>query len=99
MTSEQASDIQTVIFDMDGVLIDSPQQWQLLTADFFSGYVDDWNQEKMLSVTGLNIEDMYQQLVAMRVRLSREQFLAFVTRRREKFICSGFRCFMVSNHC
>lgn len=71
------SSIRSVIFDMDGVLIDSPQQWDLAVQPYLSGQLTDWNHEKELEVAGLTLKDMHSLLVSWGFKPSFEEFYRF----------------------
>ncbi|KAB8029173.1 hexitol phosphatase HxpB [Fluviispira multicolorata] len=49
--------IKHVIFDMDGVLIDSEPLWQLAEIDIFSTVGHDLNSEMCSQTTGMRMED------------------------------------------
>lgn len=54
---------KAVVFDMDGVIVDSELQWQLASFDFFKRRVPLWRDEDNHRIVGLGVEDLYHFLV------------------------------------
>lgn len=68
--------MQAVIFDMDGVIVDSERQWQLAEGPFFSGLVSGWTPERHHEIVGMGVVDLYHWLVKeYRLKESEESFL------------------------
>lgn len=50
--------MKTVIFDMDGVIVDSQRQWHKLEHHFLEDLLPDWKKVRA-ELTGLSIQDEY----------------------------------------
>ena len=50
--------INTVIFDMDGVIVDSQYQWHQLEYHFLEDLLPDWKKIRT-ELTGLSVQDEY----------------------------------------
>ena len=55
--------MNTVIFDMDGVIIDSERQWKILEGPFFRRILPGWRDEDHKKIVGLGVVDLYFWLV------------------------------------
>lgn len=55
--------MKAVVFDMDGVIVDSEHQWALATVEFFKRLVPLWKDEDNHRIVGLGVEDLYHFLV------------------------------------
>jgi len=51
--------MKAVIFDMDGVIVDSELQWQLAEVELFRRLVPLWRAEDHHKIVGLGVEDLY----------------------------------------
>src|ERR1035437_2122460 len=56
-------EMRAVVFDMDGVIVDSEAQWKALEADFFRATVPAWREEHHEKIVGMGVEDVYEFLV------------------------------------
>ncbi len=66
-----------VIFDMDGVLIDSEIHWKAVGSSFLQQLLPQWNDELQKSIFGLSIYHVYAALVEHHgLKISREDFLS-----------------------
>ena len=57
-----ASDFTTVIWDMDGVLIDSENHWDSLETHFLEDAVDNWDDFDKSRMIGRSLKDIYNLL-------------------------------------
>ena len=55
--------MKAVIFDMDGVIVDSEAQWMAVEAEFFRETVKGWKEADNDRITGLGVEDLHRFLV------------------------------------
>jgi HAD superfamily hydrolase (TIGR01509 family) len=55
--------MDAVVFDMDGVIVDSELQWMLCSRDFFRRILPQWKEEDNREIVGLAVEDLHQWLV------------------------------------
>ena len=55
--------MRAVVFDMDGVIVDSEAQWKALEAEFFRAAVPAWREEHHHKIVGMGVEDVFEFLV------------------------------------
>ena len=68
--------MRAVVFDMDGVIVDSEAQWKALEADFFRAAVPAWREEHHAKIVGMGVEDVYEFMVKeFRLSMGKAEFL------------------------
>lgn len=55
--------MRAVVFDMDGVIVDSEAQWKALEQAFYQSALPAWREEYHEQLVGLGVEDVYDLLV------------------------------------
>lgn len=55
---------KALIFDMDGVIIDSEKHWQTSELSLMKKWIPSWSHEDQLKIIGLNLNDIYKVLVS-----------------------------------
>lgn len=69
--------MDAVIFDMDGVVVDSERHWKSAEGFFLQSLVGRWSDDDQARITGLSIHDVYRLLVSeYGLNQPKEQFLA-----------------------
>ncbi|HLZ62864.1 MAG TPA: HAD family hydrolase [Ktedonosporobacter sp.] len=69
--------MNAVIFDMDGVIVDSELHWKNLEGFFLSSLVSSWTDADQSRIIGVSMDHVYTLLVSeYGMQKSREQFLA-----------------------
>lgn len=54
--------LKAVIFDMDGVLVDSEYWWQKWETKFFKYLFGEWNESDWMNIIGRSLKDIYRVL-------------------------------------
>jgi len=68
--------ITTIIFDLDGVLIDSELYWQKDEMPFLKKLIPTWNSKHERKIIGMNVDNLYQYLVSeFKMKVSKKEFL------------------------
>jgi len=52
--------IKVIIFDMDGVLVNSEHWWSILESRFLRKQIGKWTKEDQASIKGCSLKDIYQ---------------------------------------
>jgi HAD superfamily hydrolase (TIGR01509 family) len=66
----------TVIFDMDGVIVDSEIHWKTLEGYFLQSLIPTWSSTDQDKIIGLGVHDLYTLLIGQYgLQKTREQFL------------------------
>ena len=69
--------MKAVIFDMDGVIVDSEKQWQVAEGPFFKRLIRTWTDHDHQQIVGLGVVELYHWLVEKHgINQSKEEFLA-----------------------
>ena len=68
--------IDALIFDMDGVIVDSEFHWKSLEGFFLQSLIPTWSSVDQARIIGLSVHDLYRMLVdEYNVRETKERFL------------------------
>ncbi len=69
--------MEAVIFDMDGVIVDSEIHWKTTEGYFLQSLIPTWSVNDQDRITGLGVHDVYTLLVSTyHLQQTKEQFLA-----------------------
>jgi HAD superfamily hydrolase (TIGR01509 family) len=69
--------MKAVIFDMDGVIVDSERHWKMLEGFFLRSLVPAWGEADQGRIIGLSVHDLYRMLVSeYGVTETQERFMA-----------------------
>jgi hypothetical protein len=55
--------MDAVVFDMDGVLVDSQHQWELAETPLLRSFAPDWREADHPKISGLGVDDLHRWLV------------------------------------
>lgn len=68
--------IDTVIFDMDGVLVDSEKHWAIIEAEFLAGRIPVPHDEYHKDIVGMSISEIYDHLKSRYdIQMEKKEFL------------------------
>ncbi len=72
----QSRSVKAIIFDMDGVLVDSERVWFQTTKEWLSGLIGKaWDMEEEARITGKSVPDIYRSLNELyHLAISDQQF-------------------------
>ncbi len=71
-----SSIVHSVIFDMDGVIVDSERQWKALEGFFLQSLIPEWGSADQGRIIGLSVHDLYRLLTSeYNFTESKERFL------------------------
>ena len=83
--------MRALIFDMDGVLVDSQLHWRTVGHSFLQQLVPHWDADAQRSILGMSVYDLYRHLAEHhQVSLTREEFIAKYSELTEEIY--GTRC-------
>jgi len=69
--------MRAIIFDMDGVILDSELHWKTTEGYFLQSLVPTWNSTDQDKIIGLGVQDLYTRLInEYGLSITKEQFLA-----------------------
>jgi len=65
-----------VIFDMDGVIVDSEIHWKTLEGYFLQSLIPTWSSSDQDKIIGLGVHDLYTLLISQYgLQKTKQQFL------------------------
>src|SRR5437764_14030652 len=68
--------MDAVIFDMDGVIVDSEIHWKTTEGYFLQSLIPNWNINDQDKILGLGVHDLYALLASTyQLQKTKEQFL------------------------
>lgn len=76
MSRKEAAKLSAIIFDMDGVVIDSERHWLTHGRELMARWIPGWSDHDQARVAGLSAEPLYQFLCeSYGLSAAREQFI------------------------
>ena len=70
--------IRAVIFDMDGVIINSEVQWKAIEKDFLVGLIPSWTEKDQQGIIGMSLFDVWRKLKSeFALEISEQEFVGF----------------------
>lgn len=77
MKALQLQDLQGVIFDFDGVVVDSEKHWAVIENPYLRKHIVDWSDDDYNLLIGMSLHEVYEFLVRKRgFGLSEKQYFA-----------------------
>ena len=77
--------VHAVIFDMDGVVVESESHWKIFERDFLPSLLPSWSQADQRNILGLGLDDLYTLLSSeYRLQQSRDQFVRWYHERAKE---------------
>jgi HAD superfamily hydrolase (TIGR01509 family) len=68
--------MHAVIFDMDGVMVESESHWRIFERDFLTSLTSTWTQADQRKILGLGLDDLYTLLSSeYHVKTTKDQFV------------------------
>ena len=68
--------IRALIFDMDGVIVDSEEHWAKEEYELLKTYVPQWNKEHHKQIMGMSLHDLYAHIhTEHKASVEKEEFL------------------------
>src|SRR3972149_7737203 len=96
--------LDTVILDMDGVLVDSEIHWRKVEFDVLKSIIPDWDPDQHQKIRGMSVGGLYAWLTSQHsLRLQKSEFTALYHRmaeriyRRKTNLLPGCREFLASS--
>ncbi|MFN8388666.1 MAG: HAD family phosphatase [Bdellovibrionota bacterium] len=75
---ERVFEPDAIIFDMDGVLVNSEVHWKAVESEFLSGLVPGWSDADQSAILGMSAYDVHARLVEKYgLTLSREAYIEY----------------------
>ncbi len=70
--------MEAVIFDMDGVIVDSEPHWKEVERVFLRKLIPKWNDELQTQITGMSMYDVHDLLMRdYHIKMHREEFIGY----------------------
>lgn len=80
--------LKAIIFDMDGVLLDSEAAWPELEFERYSSLIHGWTREDHKKLTGLSLNDSYRMFVhEYGLNMTWKEYSGFYERSAEEVYC------------
>ena len=77
--------VHAVIFDMDGVIVESESHWKTFERDFLPSLLPGWSQADQPNILGLGLYDLYTLLSSeYRLQQTRDQFVRWYHERAKE---------------
>lgn len=67
-----------LIFDFDGVIVDSEVHWRSIEHEFLSGIIPNWSESDQEGILGMSVYDVHALLVSKYgLKMSREDYIGY----------------------